>query len=322
MKKMIFMFILFFSSLSSAFSIEYYSSNVIGQRGNILSIYSVERVEGYILAVDGSTESLYLNGKMIKKTEYETEISSDSDESSSSVRYEYVTVTDYTNGTVYKYTYQDKLLVHAETRKRGSILEENLIYSDNSLVCISKFLNGENTSITYYLRSAYDGSLMGVRTYNSDSLLLFGEDYYYEEESLYRDVGNNFIKGDFQVSESGDITFTREGITYTYSNAGKLLKTVDDKSVTTYFYDDELNLVYTVCVSGNTEIRDYYSKTNQTTPQSETTFVNGVINEEISFTKDGMIKSVYSNGVKVGTVYYEPDNLRIKKVVYERSNRY
>ncbi len=313
MKKALFVFYLLFFTFN-IYSISYYISNSIGQKISPTNASGVYR-NNYVLRVDDNYEQLYNKGELVKSYTYETIEPTNQN----NVTEKTVTIYDYKTSVKTEYIYHDELLVKCITEEKGVKTEENLVYSDSSLIYISKSVDGNIQTITYFLRSAYDGSLIGVRTY-SDSLVLLGEGYLYEEDNLFRDAGDDFIlQGDFEVTDSGEIKYTRNNVTYTFMPSGKILKAEYTDSVTEYFYDSNEILLYTVETIGNVIKTSFYSKDNQNSPESESTSINGIISEEIIYDKEGMIKIIYSNGNKIGTVYYEPDNLRVKNVVYERT---
>ena len=279
-------------------SAETYYSNELGQ---IID----DQDSIYRLSVTDNRSVLYREDTVIRITEQTT----DGDRTVLSVQ-------DLENNISTIYTYNNSFLSSVNVVKEDGT-EENtyFIYSDGILVC-TEFTDSEGKrEVEYYLRNDHDLSLFAVRRYENTDLL--GQDYIYTDNSLFTRSNNVVASGNLFFDQDENISFTRNGIVYTYGPTSLLLKEESDVSVIEYTYVDS--------------VLEYTKETSKTEPGSVTltqyvngeifsqiTEINGIVSQSIEYKTDneGMVKTFYTSGKPVARVYYRQDNRRVIRVEY------
>ncbi len=273
-------------------------SNILGQLTDEESEYSVE--------TKGNVKTLYRDVPAVKIW---TE--------SINGKVRTVEETDLEAHTTLVNTYNNSVLVSSDlSSEDGSTVKTTYLYTEGSLLCTTVTDAEGNSTVEYYLRDPSDGSLIAVRRFENTELV--GQSYLYAAENLYRNPGSSVItEGSFIVSEDGNITYERNGVTYTYRPDGKILREKEGAVATDYVYDgDEIK---SITVSSEeppsrkatagrpTGIAVLVTKmrNNQTVELSDYSGENGA-----------MVKTVYSDGKAVARIYYMEDNKRVLRVEY------
>lgn len=260
----------------------------------------------YFLEIDGSTSTLYHNDVPVKTRS-----------ESVSGNNKTITETDLEKNEVVTSTYENSVLVSRKTvYEDGSSVQLTYLYTEGSLLCTTRTDSEGNSNVEYYLRDPSDGSLIAVRRFENTELV--GQSYLYAAENLYRNPGSSVItEGSFSVDDNGNISYERNGISYTYRQDGKILSEKESGVTTGYVYEgDEL---ISISVS---EDQPPYEKTVTQYSEGKAVFVTKTRGEEIIETADfsgengAMVKTVYSSGTAVAKIYYMQDNKRVLRVEY------
>ena len=274
-----------------------FSSNELGQIVQTESPYSVEiNGNSLILSKEGIplTETITVtagNSKTVTKTNLE-------DNSK--------TITKYNKG--YLESIQN---LYAD----GTSDSTFYIYNDGVLVCTEFTSADGNRTVEYYLRNASDSSLFAVRRYENTTLI--GTDYIYIDDNIYTRSNNMVVSGNFNVDDSGNVSFERDGVTYTYGPDSLLQKEEDEQKVIYYSYTDGV-IANKRTVSKSEPVTVVMLEYINGSESVETTYVNYVITQRIDYITDemGMVKTVYNSGIPVARVYYRSDNKKVARVEY------
>ena len=260
----------------------------------------------YFLEIDGSTRTLYHNDMPVKTRS-----------ESVSGKNKTVTETDLEKNEVVTSTYENSVLVSRKTEyKDGSSLKLTYLYTDGKLLCTTQTDSDGNSNVEYYLRDPSDGSLIAVRRFENTELV--GQSYLYAAENLYRNPGSSVItEGSFSVDDNGNISYERNGVSYTYRQDGKILREKEGSLTTDYLYEEEE--LISISVSDD---NPPYEKTVTQYSDGNAVFVTKTHGDEIIETADfsgengAMVKTVYSSGTAVAKIYYMQDNKRVLRVEY------
>jgi len=274
-----------------------FSSNELGQRVETESPYMIEiKGNSTVLSKDGIpvTETITVISGIVKTvTKRNLEDGSE-------------TITRYNKG------YLEKI----ENRYAdGTSDSTSYIYSDGVLVC-TEFTDAEgNRTVEYYLRNASDSSLFAVRRYENTTLI--GTDYIYIDDNIYTRSNNMVVSGNFNVDDSGNVSFERDGVTYTYGPDSLIQKEEDENQVIYYSYNDGV-IASKRTVTKTEPVTVVMLEYKNGSEATETTFVNYVITQKIDFITEeqGMVKTVYNSGKPVARVYYRSDNKKVARVEY------
>ena len=274
-----------------------FSSNELGQIVATESPYSIE--------LKGNSTILYKDGIPVTET---------------------ITVTSGTTKTITKrnledmsdtvYRYNKGYLETVENNYAdGTFDTTSFIYADGILVCTEFTATDGNRTVEYYLRNASDSSLFAVRRYENTTLI--GTDYIYIDDNIYTRSNNLVVSGNFNVDDSGNVSFVRDGVTYTYGPDSLLQKEEDEEQVIYYTYVDGV-IFSKRTISKSEPVTVVMLEYRNGTEATETTFVNNVITQKIDFITDqeGMVKTVYNSGKPVARVYYRSDNKKVARVEY------
>ena len=272
-----------------------YSSNMLGQKlqplGGIPSW-------GYALDEEGSATILYLDGVPVKRTE-RLEIGKDTT----------VTETDLMSGRTVTRTYSDGLIT-SESDSDGNLT--SYAYVGGHLAFCSTSGPGQEGSITFFLRSSDDGSLMAVK--EGDVYRFISDSYIFQDNELLQQIASDLvIKEDHEVLEDGRIRYVQNGVTYIYSPSGQLVSTEENGVVSEYFYDGKaIDRIETV--DGNLRSVENYHEGKAI---ERLVYEDGVLTSRTEYRTEGNIQVLYKNGRKVATVYYRPDNRTVDRIEYD-----
>ena len=281
-------------SLGSLFA-QVYSSNMLGQK---LEPLGGIPEYGYALEEDGSVSILYLDGVPVKKTE-RIEIGNEITVTETDLNSELTVVRSYSEG-----------LITSESDSNGN--QTSYAYVGGHLAFCSTSGPGQETRITFFLRSSEDGSLMAVK--EGDVYRFISESYIYQDNELLQQVAADLvIKEDHEILEDGRIRYIHNGITYIYSPSGQLLSTEENGVVSEYFYNGKaIDRIETV--DGNLKSVENYLEGKAV---ERLVYEEGVLTSRTEYRAEGNIQVLYKNGRKVATVYYRPDNRTVDRIEYD-----
>ena len=281
-------------SLGSLFA-QVYSSNMLGQK---LEPLGGIPAYGYALEEDGSVSILYLDGVPVKKTE-RIEIGNEITVTETDLNSELTVVRSYSEG-----------LITSESDSNGN--QTSYAYVGGHLAFCSTSGPGQETRITFFLRSSEDGSLMAVK--EGDVYRFISESYIYQDNELLQQVATDLvIKEDHEILEDGRIRYIQNGITYIYSPSGQLLSTEENGVVSEYFYNGKaIDRIETV--DGNLKSVENYLEGKAV---ERLVYEEGVLTSRTEYRAEGNIQVLYKNGRKVATVYYRPDNRTVDRIEYD-----
>ena len=281
-------------SLGSLFA-QVYSSNMLGQK---LEPLGGIPAYGYALDEDGSVSILYLDGVPVKKTE-RIEIGNEITVTETDLNSELTVVRSYSEG-----------LITSESDSNGN--QTSYAYVGGHLAFCSTSGPGQETRITFFLRSSEDGSLMAVK--EGGVYRFISESYIYQDNELLQQVAADLvIKEDHEILEDGRIRYIQNGITYIYSPSGQLLSTEENGVVSEYFYNGKaIDRIETV--DGNLKSVENYLEGKAV---ERLVYEDGVLTSRTEYRAEGNIQVLYKNGRKVATVYYRPDNRTVDRIEYD-----
>lgn len=214
------------------------------------------------------------------------------------------------NATLTK-IFRDSLLQRAVYTYPGYKETFAYTYKNNRLLFTTHSIDDVVLDVEYYLRSSSDSSLMGIKRLTATSLV--GQSYLYEDEKMFQEINSGFVvEGDFELNKEGNIVYTEQGIIKVYSPEGLLLEEQSPEYSAKYFYEDGV-LTETEKTEEDILTREFYNNGILNTVYR---FTDGVITELSQYRKEGMVKTVYSKGIPLADVYYMPDNIRVKEIVY------
>lgn len=297
MKKSLFVICLTALLLLPVFS-QRMPSNMLGQ--------ITEGETEYAIEMQGSTRTLYHNGIPVKTR-------TESNQGNNRI----IVENNLETNVCITSTYENSTLVSKKTEySDGSYVIITYLYTEGSLLCTTQTDSEGNSNVEYYLRDPSDGSLIAVRRFENTELV--GQSYLYAAENLYRNPGSSVItEGSFSVDDNGNISYERNGVTYTYRQDGKILKEKEGAVLTEYLYDGE-ELVSISVTNEGTPVEKTVTKYSD----GNAVFVTKTRGNEIIETADfsgengAMVKTVYSSGNAVARIYYMQDNKRVLRVEY------
>ena len=280
-------------SLGSLFA-QIYSSNMLGQK---LEPLGGIPEYGYALEEEGSVSILYLDGVPVKKTERF--------ESGNEIT---VTETDLRSELTVIRSYSESLII-SESDSDGNLT--SYAYVGGHLAFCSTSGPNQKSSITFFLRSSEDGSLMAVK--EGDVYRFISDSYVFQDNELLQQIASDLvIKDDHEILEDGRIRYVQNGVTYIYSPEGLLLSTEKNGVVSEYFYDCKaIDRIETV--DGNLKSVENYLNGRAV---EKLVYENGVLTSSTEYRAEGNIQILYKNGRKVATVYYRPDNRTVDRIEY------
>ena len=272
-----------------------YSSNMLGQK---LQLLGGIPSSGYALDEEGSATILYLDGVPVKRIECL--------ESGNEVT---LKETDLMSGRTAIRTYSDGLLM-SESDSDGNLT--SYAYVSGHLAFCSTSGPGQEVSISFFLRSSDDGSLMAVK--EGDVYRFISDSYIFQDDELLQQIASDLvIKEDHEVLEDGRIRYVQNGVTYNYSPSGQLLSAEENGVVSEYFYDGKaIDRIETV--DGNLRSVENYHEGKAV---ERLVYEDGVLTSRTEYRAEGNIQVLYKNGRKVATVYYRPDNRTVDRIEYD-----
>ena len=272
-----------------------YSSNLLGQK---LEVLSGIPLSGYALEDNGSVSTLYLDGIPVRRTERIEGIQETT-----------VTETDLLSGSTFTRFYSDGLLM-SESGSDGSLV--SYAYVEGRLAFCSSSVPGQESRVTFFLRSSGDGSLMAVK--EGDVYRFISESYIFQDNELLQQVASDLvIKEDHEVLEDGRIRYEQGGIIYIYSPSGLLLSAEENGVVSEYFYDGR-TIARIETVDGNLRSVENYSDGRAV---ERLVYEDGILTSRTEYRTEGNIQVLYKNGRKVATVYYRQDNRTVDRIEYD-----
>ncbi|MCR5443839.1 MAG: hypothetical protein K6E89_08825 [Sphaerochaetaceae bacterium] len=272
-----------------------YSSNLLGQK---LEVLSGIPLSGYALEENGPVSTLYLDGFPVRRTERIEGIQETT-----------VTETDLLSGSTFTRFYSDGLLM-SESGSDGSLV--SYAYVEGRLAFCSSSVPGQESRVTFFLRSSGDGSLMAVK--EGDVYRFISESYIFQDNELLQQVASDLvIKEDHEVLDDGRIRYEQGGIIYIYSPSGLLISAEENGVVSEYFYDGR-TIARIETVDGNLRSVENYSDGRAV---ERLVYEDGILTSRTEYRTEGNIQVLYKNGRKVATVYYRQDNRTVDRIEYD-----
>ncbi|MBQ2527506.1 MAG: hypothetical protein II544_02020, partial [Spirochaetales bacterium] len=220
-----------------------------------------------------------------------------------------VTETDLLSGSTLTRFYSDGLLM-SESGSDGSLV--SYAYVEGRLAFCSSSVPGQESRVTFFLRSSGDGSLMAVK--QGDVYRFISESYIFQDNELLQQVASDLvIKEDHEVLEDGRIRYEQGGIIYIYSPSGLLLSAEENGVVSEYFYDGR-TIARIETVDGNLRSVENYSDGRAV---ERLVYEDGILTSRTEYRTEGNIQVLYKNGRKVATVYYRQDNRTVDRIEYD-----
>ncbi|MBP5161756.1 MAG: hypothetical protein ILP16_02100, partial [Spirochaetales bacterium] len=255
-------------------------------------------LSGYALEENGPVCTLYLDGVAVRRTER-----------LEGVQETTVTETDLLSGSTVTRLYSDGLLM-TESGSDGSLV--SYAYVGGHLAFCSSSAPGQESRVTFFLRSSGDGSLIAVK--EADVYRFISDSYIFQDNELLQQVASDLvIKDDHEVLEDGRIRYEQNGITYIYSPEGLLLSTEENGVVSEYFYAGR-TIERIETVDGNLMSVENYTDGRAT---ERLVYEDGILTSRTEYRAEGNVQVLYKNGRKVATVYYRQDNRTVDRIEYD-----
>ena len=284
--------------LSASFlSAQVYRSNQLYQKLDELPVIPAS---GYALETLGNRSVLYLDGNAVASI----------DESRQGTD-RIIEQKDLISGVVKTRIYRDGLLIRETETTEEGLRETSFTYIEGHLAFCSVLLDGETVDNIFFLRSSNNDEPVAVK--DNEGLRFMSGSYMFQSGELYEILSSNLVlTGDYEILEDGDILVKLEGVTYTYSPDGLLMKVEQGTSVTINEYEG-LNLVRSELTDGDSRTVTIYVDGKESEILD---YEDGSLVSRTTFPDTGKVQILYSNGRELATVYYKLDNRTVDRIEY------
>ena len=284
--------------LSASFlSAQVYRSNQLYQKLDELPVIPAS---GYALETLGNRSVLYLDGNAVASI----------DESRQGTD-RIIEQKDLISGVVKTRIYRDDLLIRETETTEEGLRETAFTYIEGHLAFCSVLLDGETVDNIFFLRSSNNDEPVAVK--DNEGLRFMSGSYMFQSGELYEILSSNLVlTGDYEILEHGDILVKLEGVTYTYSPDGLLMKVEQGTSVTINEYEG-LNLVRSELTDGDSRTVTIYVDGKESEILD---YEDGSLVSRTTFPDTGKVQILYSNGRELATVYYKLDNRTVDRIEY------
>lgn len=284
--------------LSASFlSAQVYRSNQLYQKLDELPVIPAS---GYALETLGNRSVLYLDGNAVASI----------DESRQGTD-RIIEQKDLISGVVKTRIYRDGLLIRETETTEEGLRETSFTYIEGHLAFCSVLLDGETVDNIFFLRSSNNDEPVAVK--DNEGLRFMSGSYMFQSGELYEILSSNLVlTGDYEILEHGDILVKLEGVTYTYSPDGLLMKVEQGTSVTINEYEG-LNLVRSELTDGDSRTVTIYVDGKESEILD---YEDGSLVSRTTFPDTGKVQILYSNGRELATVYYKLDNRTVDRIEY------
>ena len=284
--------------LSASFlSAQVYRSNQLYQKLDELPVIPAS---GYALETLGNRSVLYLDGNAVASI----------DESRQGTD-RIIEQKDLISGVVKTRIYRDGLLIRETETTEEGLRETAFTYIEGHLAFCSVLLDGETVDNIFFLRSSNNDEPVAVK--DNEGLRFMSGSYMFQSGELYEILSSNLVlTGDYEILEDGDILVKLEGVTYTYSPDGLLMKVEQGTSATINEYEG-LNLVRSELTDGDSRTVTIYVDGKESEILD---YEDGSLVSRTTFPDTGKVQILYSNGRELATVYYKLDNRTVDRIEY------
>ena len=284
--------------LSASFlSAQVYRSNQLYQKLDELPVIPAS---GYALETLGNRSVLYLDGNAVASI----------DESRQGTD-RIIEQKDLISGVVKTRIYRDGLLIRETETTEEGLRETSFTYIEGHLAFCSVLLDGETVDNIFFLRSSNNDEPVAVK--DNEGLRFMSGSYMFQSGELYEILSSNLVlTGDYEILEDGDILVKLEGVTYTYSPDGLLMKVEQGTSATINEYEG-LNLVRSELTDGDSRTVTIYVDGKESEILD---YEDGSLVSRTTFPDTGKVQILYSNGRELATVYYKLDNRTVDRIEY------
>ena len=284
--------------LSASFlSAQVYRSNQLYQKLDELPVIPAS---GYALETLGNRSVLYLDGNAVASI----------DESRQGTD-RIIEQKDLISGVVKTRIYRDGLLIRETETTEEGLRETSFTYIEGHLAFCSVLLDGETVDNIFFLRSSNNDEPVAVK--DNEGLRFMSGSYMFQSGELYEILSSNLVlTGDYEILEHGDILVKLEGVTYTYSPDGLLMKVEQGTSVTINEFEG-LNLVRSELTDGDSRTVTIYVDGKESEILD---YEDGSLVSRTTFPDTGKVQILYSNGRELATVYYKLDNRTVDRIEY------
>lgn len=284
--------------LSASFlSAQVYRSNQLYQKLDELPVIPAS---GYALETLGNRSVLYLDGNAVASI----------DESRQGTD-RIIEQKDLISGVVKTRIYRDGLLIRETETTEEGLRETSFTYIEGHLAFCSVLLDGETVDNIFFLRSSNNDEPVAVK--DNEGLRFMSGSYMFQSGELYEILSSNLVlTGDYEILEHGDILVKLEGVTYTYSPDGLLMKVEQGTSATINEYEG-LNLVRSELTDGDSRTVTIYVDGKESEILD---YEDGSLVSRTTFPDTGKVQILYSNGRELATVYYKLDNRTVDRIEY------
>ena len=284
--------------LSASFlSAQVYRSNQLYQKLDELPVIPAS---GYALETLGNRSVLYLDGNAVASI----------DESRQGTD-RIIEQKDLISGVVKTRIYRDGLLIRETETTEEGLRETSFTYIEGHLAFCSVLLDGETVDNIFFLRSSNNDEPVAVK--DNEGLRFMSGSYMFQSGELYEILSSNLVlTGDYEILEDGDILVKLEGVTYTYSPDGLLMKVEQGTSVTINEFEG-LNLVRSELTDGDSRTVTIYVDGKESEILD---YEDGSLVSRTTFPDTGKVQILYSNGRELATVYYKLDNRTVDRIEY------
>ena len=284
--------------LSASFlSAQVYRSNQLYQKLDELPVIPAS---GYALETLANRSVLYLDGNAVASI----------DESRQGTD-RIIEQKDLISGVVKTRIYRDGLLIRETETTEEGLRETAFTYIEGHLAFCSVLLDGETVDNIFFLRSSNNDEPVAVK--DNEGLRFMSGSYMFQSGELYEILSSNLVlTGDYVILEDGDILVKLEGVTYTYSPDGLLMKVEQGTSVTINEYEG-LNLVRSELTDGDSRTVTIYVDGKESEILD---YEDGSLVSRTTFPDTVKVQILYSNGRELATVYYKLDNRTVDRIEY------
>ena len=274
-----------------------YRSNQLYQKLDELPVIPAS---GYALETLGNRSVLYLDGNAVASI----------DESRQGTD-RIIEQKDLISGVVKTRIYRDGLLIRETETTEEGLRETAFTYIEGHLAFCSVLLDGETVDNIFFLRSSNNDEPVAVK--DNEGLRFMSGSYMFQSGELYEILSSNLVlTGDYEILEDCDILVKLEGVTYTYSPDGLLMKVEQGTSVTINEYEG-LNLVRSELTDGDSRTVTIYVDGKESEILD---YEDGSLVSRTTFPDTGKVQILYSNGRELATVYYKLDNRTVDRIEY------
>ena len=182
---------------------------------------------------------------------------------------------------------------------------------------------GNHTETTIFYRDSITGQLLGYNkttdkaffymiNKNNDVFLKGNRENFNTYNTFFSSlvITTNNSALNFSYDENSNLVIkNKDGKVTMYNQSGKIIQNGDTK----YEYDGQ-NLIGSKTFSGDNVIQEVMYEDSK--EKEIKTYDNNILVKVLSINSDGNIEKRYEGGILYATIYYYPDNKKVKKIEY------